>query len=99
MSRSNFANEEKSIQSRISIYDSYRYRISFSGYVLWIYDAEQGLLRMVSVFYEYVYLCRFYGICNIESAVGGVQSGRSFLSGIGGQCQTFILWFFHAGQI
>ena len=23
-----------------SIYDSYRYRISFSGYVLWIYDAK-----------------------------------------------------------
>ena len=37
---------------------------------------------MVSVFYEYVYLCGFYGICNIESVAVGLQSGRSILSGL-----------------
>ena len=52
-----------------------------------------------SVWYEYVYLCGFYGICNIESVVVSLQSGRSILSGTDGQCQTFILWSFHAGQI
>ena len=92
-----FTDEEKSTQSRISIHDSYRYRLPFSWNVLWIYDAEQGFFCMVSIFYEYVYLCRFYGICDSQSSVVGIQSDRGIFSGSGGQCQTFILWTFHAG--
>ena len=52
---------------------------------------------MVSILYEYVYLCGIYGIRNGKSSAVGIQSGCSFLSGTDGQCQTFILWPFHAG--
>ena len=43
------------------------------------------------------YLCGIYGIRNGKSSAVGIQSGCSFLSGTDGQCQTFILWPFHAG--
>ena len=45
---------------------------------------------MVSILYEYVYLCGIYGIRNGKSSAVGIQSGCSFLSGTDGQCQTFI---------
>ena len=35
--------------------------------------------------------------CDSQSSVVGIQSDRGILSGSGSQCQTFILWTFHAG--
>ena len=35
-------------------------------------------------FFMSMFICGFYGICNIESVAVGLQSGRSILSGTDG---------------
>ena len=65
---------------------SYGFMMQSKGFSVWY-----------PFFYEYVYLCRFYGICDSQSSVVGIQSDRGIFSGSGSQCQTFILWTFHAG--
>ena len=60
--------EEKSIQGSIANLC----RILISRDVLWIFDAEQGILIFVSNVYEYVYLCGLDGICHSKSAVVGI---------------------------
>ena len=52
---------------------------------------------MVSAVYEYVHLCRFYGICDGESAVVGISSIVGISACTDGQCKTSLLWNLHAG--
>ena len=61
--------EEKSIQGSIALHTANLFRILIFRDVLWISDAEQGILIFVSNVYEYVYLCGLDGICHSESAV------------------------------